>query len=150
MRFGAIVALMTLVLTGCELLEDGSPVSPTPLSFEDTRDPVATCVDTLHLLFERYQQRLLVYDVRFQNDCKETVRFRVSATLYENPGERVIDNDRQEVLLSAGRRGWLCGNGQAFSACAFSRYTNEAAQVAYRYNACYLDASSCSWPRYPD
>ena len=148
MRKKAVVAAVLMFWAGCSDDSSTTPTTPTLIELPPLRPPAESCSDRTDAILERYNNSM-VWDVEFQNDCDETVNIRVSTTLYEEPGEITLDRDREEMSLSAGRRGWLCGNGWASQACTFDRYTNMDASSEYAWRICYTD-ESCGWPDYPD
>lgn len=147
---------MLLVSAGCEELggttPEPVPEPPPPSPPPPPPRPAAwTCVTDLQSFLNRYQNRM-VYDVRYQNECDESVRIRLSSALYLSPSLARVDTDRREVVIPSGRSDWLCGNGQDFTACVFIHHDQDRTS-GYRWRSsqrvCYLD-QDCSWRPFPD
>ena len=117
---------------------------------EEERPYAWSCTDFLQRLVERYDGRA-VYDVRYQNDCPETVQLRLSAILYTLPDRLVRDYSREETTIRSDDSDWVCGDGRPFTACLFADYRvgNEAFGVSWSTNFCYLD-ETCRWPEFPE
>ena len=139
-----VLVLVVSMLTACEIVEPEPEPEPQPVY----RPPAISCMTSVENYVDHYEG-LAVLNVRYQNDCEETVRVRVSATLYVLPGRFVRDRERFETTISASRERWLCGNGETFAACAFREAVgNSAFEVSWNTEYCYLD-QECDYPAYP-
>ena len=144
-----LLALALVIVGGCdETIPPTQPTQPTQPTLP--RDPqAATCVVFIENYVDWYSGNV-VFDLRFQNNCPATVNIRGSMTLYEVPGEIVVDHRSAETFLAAGARGWLCGNGEAFTGCPFRYQTQSDVQVGWYFNYCYTYESECPYPQFPD
>ena len=145
-RSGLVAVAIVLMVGGCELLEPEEEYFDPP---PPPRAQASTCVQRVDDYVTRHRTLASVMNARYQNDCRESVEIRVSATLYTLPARVVVDRVRFNVTVPGNATRWLCGNGAAESACAFRSFTPENFAVTWRERMCYID-EACVYAQYPD